>query len=52
VCKPPLEETMILQDKTREEGSKLSNALSKFEYSFFSIYPSLKFTKRAPLFIA
>jgi len=28
VCKPPLEETMILQDKTREEGSKALQMLT------------------------
>ena len=35
VCKPPLEETMVLQDKTREEAQSSPNAHSNFEYSFF-----------------
>ena len=36
------------QDKTSEEGTKLSNALSKIEYSFSNQISNMKNTKAAP----
>ena len=36
------------QDKTSEEGTKLSNALSKIEYSFSNQISNLKNTKATP----
>ena len=36
------------QDKTSEEGTKLSNALSKIEYSFSNQNSNMKNTRAAP----